>query len=442
MSTSEPGGPSSRSTLPTARPEPVDLEVDDAGVHAFGFPSPALSLSERRDFAVGNSFFRKNWTTEPSSAPGRDGLGPLFNARSCSGCHLRDGRSRPPTPEDTASDGLLLRLGLPRPHGPDLPDPIYGGQLQDQAILGLAPEGRVVIRTQRRAGTYGDGASFELLAPEYAIGDPAYGPPAAGLALSPRTAPHLIGLGLLESVPEADLRSAADPDDRNGDGISGRPNTLRLPDGRTVLGRFGWKAAQPDVARQTAAAFADDIGITSLEFPLDPRPPSLPAAQSAPDIDAHKLARTVFYTRMLAVPRRRDMEAPVVRRGEALFTSIGCADCHTPAWRTGDEVPHPAFRRREIRPYTDLLLHDMGPGLADGKRDGDAGPTEWRTPPLWGIGLFPAVSGHSRYLHDGRARDLAEAVLWHGGEAEGARERFRLAVPEDRAALLAFLGSL
>ena len=217
--------------------------------------------------------------------------------------------------------------------------------------------------------------------------------------------------------------------------------------GAPALGRFGWKATQPSVEEQVAAAFVNDIGITSSLFAEEAVGSALAekleyASGGEPELDDHKLARVTFYSQVLAVPAQRGAEDAEVRRGAELFASAGCAACHTPSWRTGPSAVLPEYAEQTIHPYTDLLLHDLGRGLADGKRDGDAAPEEWRTPPLWGIGLFEAVSGHTRYLHDGRARDLAEAVLWHGGEAERARERFRLMPQDERAALLAFLGSL
>jgi CxxC motif-containing protein (DUF1111 family) len=421
--------------------------VGEAGNNSFGFPAPLLTAAERRAFAVGNSFFKLNWVTAPSSTADLDGLGPLFNARSCSGCHLYDGRSRPPEPDQIDRQGLLLRIGVrAAPGDPDRPHPVYGDQIQDAAVLGETPEARVAIRTRTIAGEYGDGTAYELLAPEYELQDLAYGPLGEGVVLSPRTAPQLIGLGLLEAVPLEQLLEHADPDDRDRDGVSGRVHFVRGPHGEQVPGRFGWKAAQPTVLAQTAAAFVNDIGITSDLFPdeaLTPAERERIRAPSGghPEIDAHKLDRVVFYTRTLGVPAQRGAGEPQVAAGRAVFERCRCAVCHVARFVTGDAF-HPAYAGQVIHPYTDLLLHDMGPGLADGKRDGDAGPQEWRTPPLWGIGLVPAVNGHSRYLHDGRARNLAEAVLWHDGEAASAKEAFRTASATDRAALLAFLASL
>ncbi len=421
------------------------VTIRDASVNAFGFPAPALSPEDRRAFAVGNSFFKQNWVEAPSSTSSRDGLGPFFHARSCSGCHVKDGRSRPPDDDEPNREGLLLRIGVHTANGSDAPHPAYGEQIQEDGVLGVAPEARVRVRWVSHAGKYGDDVPFELVEPRYELSELAYGPLGADVVLGGRTAPHLVGLGLLESVPDVAILALADAEDANEDGISGRPHFVG-PGGRR-LGRFGWRATQPDVLMQTAAALANDMGITSSHFPAE----DMGANQrgevhiesgGSPEIDEWTLERVVFYTRTLAVPEPRGVESEEFRRGSELLTSLGCAACHVPSLETAERAFHPAFAGRRIQPYTDLLLHDMGPGLADGKRDGDALPSEWRTAPLWGIGLFPVVNGHSRYLHDGRARNLAEAILWHGGEARAARERFRTAELGARNALLVFLASI
>ncbi len=427
--------------------------VHDAGIHAFGYPAPASTARQRRAFAVGNAFFEDNWVTAPASTEGRDGLGPLFNARSCSSCHLRDGRGRPPQPGERAPSGLVLRLGVAGGTGGDVPHPVYGGQLQDRAILGIQPEARLRIRLDPIPGRFADGTAYELMAPRYEIVDPRYGPIGGDpigtdLRVGPRVAPQMIGLGLLEAVPEENIVARADPGDADRDGISGRAHYVASRrHGRLMLGRFGWKATQPSLEEQIAAAFVHDIGITSSLFPDE----TLSASQRAvisfvsggdPELADHKLERITFYCQILAVPAQRRVADVEVRRGRYLFGAVGCDSCHTPELTTGDVAAVVALRDQVIRPYTDLLLHDMGEALADGKRDGDAMPGEWRTPPLWGIGLLGVVSGHTRYLHDGRARDLTEAVLWHAGEAQRARDAFRELGVDDRRALLAFLASL
>lgn len=436
----------SRMTRSGAQAAASDLEdtVRDATSNAFSFPSPLLQARDRRAFSVGNAIFRSNWVTAPSSAAGLDGLGPFFNARSCSSCHLRDGRSRPPKVGERNRHGLLVRIGVRTTDGADAPHALYGDQIQDQAIPGLQAEARVEIQWLPTTGTYEDGEPFELIAPRYDLVDLAHGALGDEVVLGGRVAPQMIGLGLLESIGADALRKVADPDDHDGDGISGRIHWL----GETkVIGRFGWKATQSTVATQVAAAFVHDMGITSSAHPTEPlsqaqRDRITYASGGDPEITDHKLARVAFYSRTIAVPTPRDRETAAVLAGQQHFLDYGCAACHVPSWTTANTAFHPAFTNRIIHPYTDLLLHDLGAELADDKHDGDALPQEWRTPPLWGIGLIPTVNQHDRYLHDGRARGLAEAILWHGGEAHGARERFRRAPVADRAELLQFLRSL
>jgi CxxC motif-containing protein (DUF1111 family) len=421
--------------------------VDDDGQNAFSYPARVLTAKERRAFAVGNAFFKDNWVMAPASAAGRDGLGPLFNARSCSGCHLRDGRGRPLLPGETASAGLLLRLGVPG-ESSDLPHPIYGGQLQEYAVHGVPAEASFSIRLTAVSGVFGDGQTYELEAPHYEITDPAFGPLGEDLRVGARVAPQMIGLGLLEAVPESALVALADPDDADGDGISGRAHMVHsLRHDRAMIGRFGWKATQPTVEEQVAGAFVNDIGITSVlhrnEVVTGAEREQIEfASGGAPEMSEHKLQRVTYYSQTLAVPVRRHVADPTVRRGKLLFDEIGCAACHVSELRTGTAYEIPAYRDQLIRPYTDLLLHDMGVELADTKHDGAATPREWRTPPLWGIGLIDEVNGHTRFLHDGRARNLSEAVLWHGGEGEESRERYRKLSARDRNAVIAFLESL
>ena len=427
-----------------AKAEQLKTTVSDQTSNAFSFPSPLLSSSDRRAFSVGNALFRSNWVTAPSSTAGLDGLVPLFNARSCSSCHLRDGRSRPPEADERDRHGLLVRIGVRSSDGPDQPHAFYGDQIQDQAIPGVQPEAQVALSWLPSSGQYGDGEPFELLAPHYELHDLQYGPLGDDVVLGGRVAPQMIGLGLLESIATEQLLKLADPDDRDGDGISGRPHWLG---NQQTLGRFGWKATQPTVAGQIAAAFVHDMGITSSVHqtePLSPRQRSSMryASGGQPEISDHKLDRVAFYSRTIAVPEPRNQGDASVAAGKQHFEAYGCAACHIPTWQTASDAFHPAFADRTIHPYTDLLLHDLGAELADQKHDGQALPNEWRTAPLWGIGLIPVVNEHNRYLHDGRARGLAEAILWHGGEAKAARERFRLADAAQRAELLAFIRSL
>ena len=386
---------------------------------AFEQPLPHLTPDQETQFFVGNSFFNRNWVSAPSSTTARDGLGPLFNARSCSACHLHDGRGRPPEPgKDMLS--MLVRLSIP---GRDaqrgvVPEPTYGDQLNGLAVHGVPPEGRVLVTYEEIPGTYGDGEPYSLRKPRYAFTDLQYGPMHPDTLLSPRVAPAMIGLGLLEAVPAEALLGLADPDDTDGDGISGRPNRVWDKVWRqTVLGRFGWKANQPNVAQQVAGAFLGDIGITSPLFPDENCPPAALECREAlnggtPELSNKLFGHVVFYSRTLAVPARRDLQQSDVRRGRQLFEEAQCGACHTPTLRTSEVLGLPDLSRQVIHPYTDLLLHDMGAPLADGRPDFEATGSEWRTPPLWGIGLVETVNRHTYFLHDGRARNLAEAILW------------------------------
>jgi CxxC motif-containing protein (DUF1111 family) len=421
--------------------------VFDATVNAFAAPVAKQSHADRRAFVVGNSFFNRNWVTAPASTSGRDGLGPTFNAMSCSSCHLKDGRGQPPTRAGVPELGLLLRLSVDGPDGSQQPVPRYGGQLQDRAINGVPAEGRIRITHTPLRGRYADGTRYELAAPHYAIADRAYGPVPKGMRVSPRVAPSVFGVGLLEAVPEPTIVARADPGDADGDGISGRVNRVGSErSGGLALGRFGWKANVPTVEQQNAGAFNGDIGITSPIFPAQNCSGGQRACRAAadggePEVDQRTLDRVTLYTRTLAVPARRRVGERDTSAGEKTFDAIGCSACHRPELHTGNS-DITALAGQDIRPYTDLLLHDMGPALADGRPDGLASGSEWRTAPLWGIGLVKTVNEHTRFLHDGRARNLAEAILWHGGEAQAAADRFRKLPRREREQLIAFLESL
>ncbi|WP_185268806.1 di-heme oxidoreductase family protein [Halopseudomonas xiamenensis] len=423
--------------------------------NAYSLPQANLPISRRLDFSVGNSFFRNPWVIAPSSTDARDGLGPLFNTNSCQGCHIKDGRGHPPAPGETAVS-LFLRLAVPA--GPDtdpqllrehgfVPAPVYGSQLQTAAIPGMQPEAQLNIAWQEREETLGDGTRVTLRSPEYRIDNPNYGPLPDELLISPRVAPPMIGLGLLEAIAEQAIVAAEDPDDLDGDGISGRANRVwDRAEQRTVLGRFGLKAAEPNVMQQSMAAFAGDMGLTSS---LAPHTDCTPEQQCERFVDggdpevSDKIAAFVnFYAMSLAVPERRDMDSPAVQQGAQLFNDIGCAACHTPRHVTGELDGRPDLSNQVIWPYTDLLLHDMGDGLADGRAEFLADGNEWRTPPLWGLGLTQQINPRAGFLHDGRARTPEEAILWHGGEAQASNDRYRGLPAALRQSLIAFLNSL
>lgn len=424
--------------------------------NAFSQPSANLAPSRRLDFSVGNSFFRNPWVPAPASTTARDGLGPLFNTNACQNCHLKDGRGHPPEPGAFSAASMLVRLSIPAAaeHAELLQsqgvvaEPTYGTQLQDMANPGVAPEGKVRVNYSSVPVRFADGTLVELRKPQLEITQLGYGKLHPDTRFSTRIAPPMIGLGLLEAIAEQDILAAADPDDADGDGISGRPNIVwDRQQQRSVLGRFGWKAGQPNLNQQNADAFANDMGLTTTLFPHD----NCTAAQTdcmaaphggEPEVSDNILASVLFYSRNLGVPARRNVDAPEVLKGKGLFHQAGCQKCHTPSFTTSADAAEPELASQLIRPYTDLLLHDMGEGLADGREEFLASGSEWRTPPLWGIGLTQAVNGHTQFLHDGRARNLLEAILWHGGEAEAAKQQVLKFDADERAALLAFLNSL
>ena len=432
--------------------------------NAFSFSSANISFEDELNFKVGNGLFRKLWVSSPSSTLASDGLGPLYNARSCQRCHLKDGRGHPPDgPEDNAIS-MFLRVSIPgtpedaiseiEGYLATLPEPTYGTQLQDAGLAGHAAEARMEITYEEIEVPLSGGEVAHLRQPTYRAVDLGYGPLHPDAMLSPRVAPQMIGLGLLEAIPAADILALADPDDADGDGISGRPNIVwSIEYDQPMLGRFGLKAGSPTVQHQSASAFAGDIGISN---PLFPNPwgectQAQTACRAGPhgdqdervfEVDQEGLDLVAFYSRNLGVPARRDVDDPDVLRGKQMFYETGCVACHQPAFVTHRLENQPEQSFQLIWPYTDMLLHDMGPGLADNRPEGRANGQEWRTPPLWGIGLTEQVSGHTYFLHDGRARSLLEAVLWHGGEAEAQRDAVIAMPPEDRAALIRFLESL
>lgn len=431
---------------------------------AFSQFSPNMPLTSEMGFKLGNGIFRKLWIGAPSSTKGSDGLGPFYNARACQNCHIKDGRGHMPDGPDASRVSAFLRLsipgGYPNPGVPDYiptsPDPIYGGQLQDLSLAGIPAEGKMAVSWTETPITLPDGTVVSLRVPEYAVENPAYGPLHDDVMLSPRVAPQMIGLGLLEAVPVADILALADPDDANRDGVSGRPQIVWSPDhDRPMLGRFGHKAGAATIEVQSASAFSGDMGLSTPIFTQPAGECTLterdcllgphgqePGIRDGLEVDRESLDLITFYSRNLAVPERRNLADPQVLRGKEIAYSIGCIACHNPKFVTHRLNGQPEQNFQLIWPYTDLLLHDMGEGLADNRPESRATGREWRTAPLWGISLNGQVTGVESYLHDGRARTLLEAILWHGGEAQAARDAVVTLPPDDRAALIAWLESL
>lgn len=423
--------------------------VFNATQEAFGFSASGINFEEQSAFGIGNSFFRQSWVSSPASTTARDGLGPYFNAVSCSSCHFKDGRGRPPAFDGETARGLLLRLSTDGFHtnGSSNPDPIYGGQLQDNAILGQTVKGGFKITYQDIVETFDDGTTVILKKPIYQFVNLGFGPMAGNLKVSPRIANQIIGLGLLDAIPESTILSFADVNDANGDGISGKPNYVHdIQSNTQKLGRFGWKSNQPSVLQQVAAAFSGDMGITSSLFPNENCPPGVDCDAipngGTPEITDDNLNKVAIYSLTLAVPARRNHTNQDVLRGKKTFETIGCASCHIPKIQTGSNYLIAAFRNQTIRPYTDMLLHDMGDALGDNASDFLATGNEWRTPALWGIGLIQTVNGHTNLMHDGRAKNITEAILWHGGEGSTSKNKFKQLPVKEREDLLKFLNSL
>ncbi|MCR8935064.1 MULTISPECIES: di-heme oxidoreductase family protein [unclassified Pseudomonas] len=428
--------------------------------NAFSLPSANLPPSRRVDFSVGNSFFRSPWVIAPSTTTARDGLGPLFNTNACQNCHIKDGRGHPPAPDATNAVSMLVRLSIA--DAPQyakvieqlgvVPEPVYGGQLQDMAVPGVAPEGKVRVDYTPVPVRFADGTEVELRKPVLQITQLGYGPMHPDTRFSVRVAPPMIGLGLLEAVPEEAILANAAAQAKDNQGINGRPNWVWDDElQKTVIGRFGWKAGQPNLNQQNVHAFSGDMGLTTSLRPFDDCSDAQTACKQAPngngpngepEVSDNILRLVLFYSRNLAVPARRGVNDAEVLAGKNLFFQAGCQSCHTPKYTTAANAAEPELANQVIRPYSDLLLHDMGDGLADNRSEFQASGRDWRTPPLWGIGLTQAVSGHTQFLHDGRARNLLEAVLWHGGEAQAAQQQVLSFNAEQRAALLAFLNSL
>ena len=435
-------------------------------------PAPSLPRAEIAHFHAGKALANQPWVKAPTTTTARDGLGPLYNARSCLTCHVNGGRGRLPDGEDVLR-ASVLRLSLPadtrheragvRAH------PVYGDQIQGQSValadqLGVSPsalgpgaelearaEAKVSLRWRERRYTYPDGDTVNLRAPQPILSRLGYGPLGSDVRFSLRHAPAIHGAGLIALIPEPAILALADPADRDGDGLSGRANRVwSRSEQDWVLGRFGWKANLPDLEHTVAGAFAKDLGISNPLFPDGPctaaqercRRMATGVGDDGFELSATLLELVLDFTANLGVPAARPQPAERHAAGAALFAQVGCEGCHTPSHVTGPSARYAHLSAQRIWPYSDFLLHDMGEALADGRADYRASGREWRTPPLWGAGLAAGINGAAHYLHDGRAGTLEEAVLWHGGEAASARAAFAHLDSEQRALLLAFIGSL
>lgn len=443
--------------------------VNDFSTMAFSRPMTGALQSEKREFFVGNSFFRDPWVVAPASTMGRDGLGPTFNAVSCSSCHQMDGRGIGYR-KDKVDISLLFRLSHVSPERTLVPDPWYGSQINPFGIPGVSGEGTVGVRFEITDGQYPDGTKYQLRRPVFDFSKLSFGALDPRTRTSARVAPQVIGLGLLENIPETEILKLEDPQDSNQDGISGRANwAVDLETGQKKIGRFGWKASEPTLKQQNAAAFLGDMGLTTSMFDQENCTPLQAECLKAPhggqpEVSDLILDRVTAYMQLVSVPERRQklvgqsantkgaetnsaettgqVDSSEIQQGEKLFAQIQCAACHTPSFKTGSQSKFAILNEQLIWPYSDLLLHDLGMDLADHRPDKMANGREWRTQPLWGIGLFMTVNGHSNLLHDGRARSVEEAILWHGGEAESSKQSFMGLTAPNRALLIKFVENL
>lgn len=435
-----------------------DMTTFHSGFAPFEQPADNLPYQLAAAFEAGDGLFDKTFrpgdghvASDFKLATGmrRVGLGPLFNADGCASCHFRDGRVAAPYVSGGEMVGMFFRLAVPDGKGGYTAPPGYHAQLHDHAVDGVRPEGLGHIDWEAVEGRFADGEAYELRRPHYRIDQLAHGPLPEDVIIEARSAPPVHGTGLLEAI-DADTLLALARAQEDDPEVSGRPNWVTDPEtGERVIGRFSLKANEPSLRVQAAGAAFNDMGVTSPVFPAEgclPHQHDCLAAPNGgsvqePEMSEEFLQALTTYLQLLGVPARRGLDDPQSLRGETLFHAIRCNSCHVDTLTTGDDHPQRRLRGQTIHPYTDLLLHDMGPELA-GRPDHEASAQEWRTPPLWGIGLTERSNHHTHFLHDQRARNLQEAILWHGGEAEGARERFKALSAADRAALIAFLDNL
>lgn len=415
----------------------------DFGAGAYGVPFSGLSDIQKEVHAIGDKMFEASFVSAP--APINSGLGPIFNNVSCVSCHIGDGRGKvPDSGEETSS--LLFRLSIDGtdPHGGPLGVPFFGGQFQQKAIAGTVSEGKMDIQYHYETFFFADGTTYELRIPNYSIASPYLGLP-FDVRISPRIAPPVFGLGLLEAIPDWAISALADPADLDGDGVSGKVNYVwNVMKKQQTIGKFGWKAGAPTLLQQIASAFNQDMGITNFLFPNES---SLGQAQfdflnDDSELTDSLLYAVTFYMQTLSVPAKRNVSDSDIKEGKKLFFDAKCTACHTPMFRTKVSMAFPQVSNQLIFPYTDLLLHDMGEELSDNRTDFLAQGNEWRTPPLWGIGLTEVVNGHTNFLHDGRARTLMEAIMWHGGEGEKSKNYVKNLSATKRKLLIKYLQSL
>lgn len=430
---------------------------------AFQRPFTNLSAEQKFNHSLGRSLFEKFWVASPSSTTASDGLGPLYNARSCHSCHLNNAKGHAPTNLQSAVSvpSFFVRLKTwPRPIDFDPKsavsgDPVYGTQLQTLSTTQLAPEADLVVKYEYQTRLFSDGTPIQLRRPTYQLDKFGYGPLNPNTVLSGRVSPALTGVGLIDALDDATIQANADENDSDGDGISGRTNTVWDKINQTWrLGRFGWKATVATLSEQNQSAFNGDLGLST---PLVTSPyGDCTSAQTAclnlengnsEHLDNLEVSNKVMalvnqFSALSAPSKIRNLADKKFMQGKLVFDELNCAGCHTPKLTTGSQTEFSVLANKTFYPFSDFLLHDMGPDLADTGREFDANGQEWRTAPLWGNALNKTTSGRESYLHDGRARNLIEAIAWHGGEAKQSQESFLTLNKTQRSDLIYFLESL
>ena len=427
-----------------------------ASSDAYNQPFSDISADLKQSFYLGESVFERFWVPSPSSTTASDGLGPLFNARSCHSCHINNGRGHAPRADQLGSDvpSFFVRLGSQSSNAKDgvVGDFVYGRQFHPLSATNVKPEGNYRVDWETSEEVFPDGYTVTLRKPILQWLTLNYGEFDADTGFSMRVSPPLVGMGLLDAVPTSTILEYADPEDTDKNGISGKANWIEI-DGIATLGKFGHKASVPSLTAQNQSAFNGDLGLST---PLFPAPSGdCTVAQKdcmiAPngnsrhidnlEVGEEQMALLDTYVALSRPPTMRNLDKPWLREGKKIFDELNCGSCHRPKLNTGAS-DFGVLAHREFYPFTDMLLHDMGPGLANGFPVLQADPQEWRTAPLWGIGLSEQVSGRNGFLHDGRARTIEEAILWHGGEAEASKHAYKSLSAKQRTLFIRFLESL
>jgi len=427
--------------------------------NSFSLSSRNLEEHMRINFLVGNALFERMWEDSSISKNiAKDGLGPFFSARSCESCHINDGRGHIPitNKEDKISVVIQISQNIAQSNDyiKNIEDDIYGGQISEFAVKDVLKEADIIIDYKYSLEMYEDGRVVELRRPIIKIDNLNYGDFNESTIFSARIAQPMIGLGLIEHISDQSLLMNEDINDTNNDGVSGKANKVwDIENEKLAIGRFGWKAAQPSVYQQTADAFYHDMGLSNKLYsnPFNCTSKQVECAKAISgnseeyddlEVSNDQLDLVTFYSSQLGVPARRSINAENVKKGKEIFFALNCNSCHVESFTTGDTGSHANLNNQIIYPYSDFLLHDMGESLSDGVSEFLAQGSEWRTPPLWGIGLTSIVSDEYGYLHDGRARTIEEAILWHGGEANEIIQNYKKLKKSEVNQLLSFINSL